>query len=168
MLGLCQPTVKRRVRERTGTLAWSCGPKHPATGLEFCSLRKAPIKRGVAQNARLKRMRTLAILISALCLGTVHANAARARVGNVAGAFATAARPEDVDDALFAQWVKGRDRTGGEQERRGGLSLDQPNSAQPRGAPLRREQDSRGASSAHWVQINRWPSAACWCGVAGR
>lgn len=54
-------------------------------------------------------MRTLAILISALCLGTVHANAARARVGNVAGAFATAARPEDVDDALFAQWVEGRD-----------------------------------------------------------
>ena len=54
-------------------------------------------------------MKTLAIFISALWLGAVHAHAAPARTGTATGAFATAIRPEDVDDAVFAQWVEGRE-----------------------------------------------------------
>lgn len=54
-------------------------------------------------------MKTLAIVISVLCLGVVHAQAAPARAGTTAGAFATAIRPEDLDDTVFAQWVEGRE-----------------------------------------------------------
>ena len=54
-------------------------------------------------------MKALILLVATLCLWQVSTPAAPARAGGATGAFATAIRPEDVDNAAFTQWVEGRE-----------------------------------------------------------